>query len=123
MTGTELNSAAPDPADEARKFGTARVLLDALTQDDSAALKRIREFSARHTGQVTAVVDHLGRRGARVVLIAADGVFGDVVVSSMAAAERVCGEAGVSVGSWDRQTSALVTPEPTDRRRMRGTGR
>jgi hypothetical protein len=126
MTVTDPDPADPhgdDEVDEAGEPGAPRVLMDALADDDSAALKRIREFAARHPGDVTAVVNHIGRRGARVVLIAADGNFGDVVVSSVAAAERVCSEAGLTVGSWDRQTSALLSPEPADRIKMRGTGR
>jgi len=104
-------------------MGGVRVSLDALSEGDAAAVERIEAFSAAHPAPVTVVVNHLGRRGARIVVIAADGVFGDVVVSSMAAAERVCAEANVTVGTWDRQTSALLTPEPADRRKMRGTGR
>ena len=116
MTDAEQNT-------EIDPMGGVRVSLDALSQGDAAAVERIEAFSAAHPAPVTAVVNHLGRRGARIVVIAADGVFGDVVVSSMAAAERVCTEADVTVGSWDRQTTALLTPEPADRKKMRGTGR
>ena len=112
-----------EQATEGNPLGGVRVSLDALSEGDSAAVDRVRAFSAAHPAPVTAVVNHMGRRGARIVVIGADGVFGDVVVSSMAAAERVCAEAGVTVGTWDRQTSALLTPEPADRTKMRGTGR
>ena len=108
---------------EVDPMGRVRVSLDALSAGDAAAVDRIRAFSAAHPAPVMAMVNHLGRRGARIVVIGADGVFGDVVVSSMAAAERVCAEANVTVGTWDRQTSALLTPEPADRKKMRGTGR
>ena len=112
-----------DEVTEVDPMGGVRVSLDALSEGDAAAVDRIKAFSAAHPSPITAVVNHLGRRGARIVVIGADGVFGDVVVSSMAAAERVCTEADVMVGTWDRQTTALLTPEPADRKKMRGTGR
>jgi hypothetical protein len=112
-----------EKATEVDPMGGVRVSLDALSEGDTAAVDRIKAFATAHPAPVTAVVNHMGRRGARIVVIAADGVFGDVVVSSVAAAERVCAEADVTVGTWDRQTSALLTPEPVDRKKMRGTGR
>ena len=38
-------------------------------------------------------------------------------------AAAVCAAAGITVGTWDRELTALVTPSKADRVRMAGTGR
>ena len=92
--------------------------------DEQVAVARIKEFLGEHPGEgPRAVINYLGRPGARVIVIAADGTFGDVVVSSVEAGERACAAAGVTVGSWDRETSAKLTTSPADRTKMAGTGR
>ena len=95
-----------------------------LADDEKAAVARISEFLGEHPGDgARAVINYLGRPGARVVVVADDRAFGDVVVSSVEAGERACAAAGVTVGTWDRETSAKLTPSPADRRKMAGTGR
>jgi len=95
-----------------------------LSASDAASVKRLREFVAGHTGTGTAVINYLGRPGARIVVVADDGAFGDAVVSGVAAAAEVCRQAGIPVADdWDRELSAKIAPSPADRRRMAGTGR
>jgi hypothetical protein len=53
---------------------------------DAETVGRLRDFAARCGGDAVAVIEHLGRVGARIVLIAPDGEFGDAVVSSVRAA-------------------------------------
>lgn len=83
---------------------------------------RFRSFVAANGGSGTAVVHHLGRRGARIVVVAADGPFADAVVP-MDHADAICTAAGIAVGDWDRELTGRITVSPADRRRMAGTGR
>jgi hypothetical protein len=93
-----------------------------LAEHDAAAVGRLRDFDARHGGDAVAVIEHLGRNGARIVVVAPNGEFGDAVVGSVPAAEQVCRRAGLPVREWDRELTALVTMTPADRRRMAGQG-
>ena len=95
-----------------------------LSRSDALAVARLREFLAGHAGSGTAVINYLGRPGARIVVVADDGAFGDAVVSGVIAAAEVCRQAGIPVADgWDRELSAKISPSPADRRRMAGTGR
>lgn len=94
-----------------------------LSGTDAEAVGRLRGFAASHGGDAVAVIEHLGRVGARIVVIAPDGEFGDQMVSSVDAAGKVCQRAGLTVREWDRELTALVTMTPADRRRMAGRAR
>ena len=54
-----------------------------LTGSDAAQVERLREFVAGHGGRGTAVINYLGRVGARIVVVADDGAFGDAVASGV----------------------------------------
>ncbi len=73
-----------------------------------SALKR---FAAAHGGTATAVVEHLGRPGARIVLVGSDGTWGDQVVESVATGRAACQAAGVPAAeAWERAlTGSLRT--------------
>jgi hypothetical protein len=102
----ELSSAAPEnPADRKR------------------VADRLRSFVADHGGPGTAVIAYLGRPGARIVVVAADGRFADAVVPSTDEAVAACESAGIPVGSWDRELTSGITVTHHDRVRMAGTGR
>jgi len=95
-----------------------------LTGTDAASAKRLQDFVAGHAGAGTAVINYLGRNGARIVVVADDGAFADAVVSGVVVAAEVCRQAGIQVADgWDRELSAKISPSPADRRRMAGTGR
>ena len=95
-----------------------------LTGSDAAQVKRLSEFVAGHGGSGIAVINYLGRVGARIVVIADDGAFGDAVASGMTVAAQICQQAGIRVADgWNRELSAKIAPSPEDRRRMAGTGR
>jgi len=95
-----------------------------LTGVDALSVKRLREFVAGHSGNGNAVINYLGRNGARIVVVADDGAYGDAVVSGVVAAAEVCRQAGIPVADgWDRELSAKISPSPADRQRMAGTGR
>lgn len=95
----------------------------AAAESRSAVADRLRSFVAAHGGSGTAVREHLGRRGVRIVVVAADGRFADAVVDSMEAANSCCEHAGVPIGEWDRELTTRITVSSADRRRMAGTGR
>jgi len=85
------------------------------------AVRAAREFVAAHGKPSRAVVEHLGRAGARVVLIGADGALGDVVVPDMATAEAAReAVADLEPADWDRETTDAVTIGAAHRRRMAG---
>lgn len=86
--------------------------------------ERLRAFVAAHGGAGEAVVEPIGRVGVRIVVVAADGSYGDAVAPSTEAAAAMCQRAGIAVAEgWTRELSASVAPSPADRRRMAGTGR
>ena len=85
--------------------------------------RRLLEFVAAHGGPGAAVVSYLGRPGARIVVVAEDGLFADAVVPSVEAGVKVCEQAGISVQTWTRDLTGKIDLSPADRRRMAGTGR
>lgn len=91
-------------------------------RQDSDAEKRLRAFVAAAATDAgagcVAVVDHVGRVGARITVIAPSGAFGDVLASSVAAAESICERAGLTVRPWDRETTGLLAPSAEDRIKM-----
>lgn len=91
---------------------------DAPRTVDTTVVARLREFAAHHGSGTVAVIEHLGRVGARIVLVAPSGEFGDVLAESVDAASDACQAAGVAVQDWDRELTSRVTPTATDRRRM-----
>lgn len=87
-------------------------------RQDADAEQRLRAFDKRAGGGCVAVVDHVGRVGARIVVIAPSGDFGDVLASSVAAAASICERVGLPVRPWDRETTGLLEPSADDRVRM-----
>jgi len=95
-----------------------------LSSREKEQVGRLRAFVTAHGGPATAVIGYLGRSGARIVVVAGDGAFGDAIVSGIEAGAAVCERAGIPVADgWDRELSAQITPSPADRQRMAGTGR
>lgn len=86
------------------------------------ATARMRTFADAHGG-ATATIEYLGRNGVRVILVGADGIHGDVVLSSVELAKRACTSAGLPTVEWSREQSAALVYTAADRRRMAGTGR
>lgn len=95
---------------------------DAPGRQDRDVEERLRAFLKRHGDGVVAVINHVGRVGARIVVIAPDGEFGDALASSVDAASAICGRLGLPVREWDRETTGLLAPSQADRIEM-GTRR
>ncbi|PRW65261.1 hypothetical protein [Actinopolyspora mortivallis] len=85
------------------------------------SVEAARRFVSRHGGSARAVVENLGRGGARIVLIGEDGSLGDVMVADPATGEAVVEAVdGLESGEWDSETAAALTIGPDHRRRMAG---
>jgi hypothetical protein len=87
----------------------------------TALVKTLKSFAAAHGGSATAVVEYVGRERVRIVLVGADGVWGDEVVNDMDAARAAAEAAGLTVkDSWDRELTASVRTDEAHRLRMAG---
>jgi len=81
----------------------------------------LKAFARDHGGSATAVVSYLGRSGARIVLVGADGTWGDVVADDVESAKAACEAAGVTVAAkWERELTESVRTTVADWRRMGG---
>jgi 8-oxo-dGTP pyrophosphatase MutT (NUDIX family) len=70
----------------------------------------LREFSGAHGG-AKAVIEYVGRRGARIVLVGNDGEWGDQFAESTAVAREACEKAGITVeNEWERELVELMRP-------------
>ncbi|MFF2020289.1 hypothetical protein ACFVW2_00550 [Streptomyces sp. NPDC058171] len=82
--------------------------------------KEIGAFAAAHGG-AEGQVAHLGRKGARIVLVGADGAWGDLVVPSCEVAAAVVARAGITVHeAFDGEFAARVRTGPYEWSRMAG---
>src|SRR5262245_31839548 len=67
-------------------------------------------FAAGHGG-ARAVIEYVGRRGARIVLVGEDGAWGDEFAPGTDVARTACEKAGVTVeNSWERELIELMRP-------------
>jgi hypothetical protein len=70
----------------------------------------LRSFAAGHGG-ATAVIEYIGRRGARIVLAGQDGAEADHLVESTDAARAACAKAGVEIeNGWERELVEQMRP-------------
>ncbi|HEY0486586.1 MAG TPA: hypothetical protein VGD72_10085 [Mycobacteriales bacterium] len=87
----------------------------------AALVSTLRSFASAHGGSATAVVEYVGRGRVRIVLVGADGIWGDEVVDSVETAKAAAEAAGLTVeDSWNRELTAAVKTEPEHRLRMAG---
>lgn len=82
------------------------------------AVTSAKAFVAAHGRPTRAVVEPIGRAGARLVLVGRDGAMGDIVVPDVATGEAVVAAAGAQAAEWDRDTTAATNIGPKHRRRM-----
>lgn len=84
-------------------------------------LSAARKFIAIHGKSARAVVEHLGGGKARVVLVAPDGVVGDVIAPTMAIAQDLIAAIPELIAAqWDQQTVAAARIGAAHRRKMAG---
>ena len=70
----------------------------------------LKSFAAGHGG-ATAVIEYVGRRGARIVLVGQDGTWGDQFTDSTETARAACAKAGVTIeNEWERELVEQMRP-------------
>jgi hypothetical protein len=103
---------------------TADETQNTRTPDKAPTAKQLeaaRRFVARHGKPSKAVVENIGRAGARVVLVGADGALGDVVVPAPSTGRLLVeAVADLEAAEWDAQTVNATVIGPAHRRRMAG---
>ncbi len=97
------------------------------TSDQTAArpgkahLTAARTFVGEHGRPTRAVVERIGRAGARVVLVGQDGALGDVVVPDVETGNALVEAVGdLESAEWDADTVGATVIGPEHRRRMAG---
>jgi hypothetical protein len=70
----------------------------------------IKSFAAGHGG-AKAVIEYVGRRGARIVLVGQDGAWTDQFADATDVARQACATAGVTVeNEWERELIEQMRP-------------
>lgn len=70
----------------------------------------LKSFASAHDG-AKAIIEYVGRRGARIVLVGEDGTWGDQVAPSTDVARQACASAGVALeNSWERELIEQMGP-------------
>jgi len=95
--------------------------MDARAERRAARLAReIGAFAKQHGGAEGHLAD-LGRSGTRMVLVGADGGWGDLVAPSRQIAERAAGKAGLTLhDSFDGEFAAGIRTGRYEWSRMAG---
>ena len=76
----------------------------------SGLVDGLRSFADGHGG-ARAVIEYVGRRGARIVLVGGDGAWGDEFAPGTDVARMACAKAGVTVeNAWERELIELMRP-------------
>lgn len=83
--------------------------------------KQIRSFAGRHGGAAGGQLAYIGQTGVRIVLVAEDGTWGDLVAPDHATALRAAEQAGITLReSFDGELAAKVRTGPYEWSRMAG---
>ncbi|SCE92303.1 hypothetical protein GA0074695_2173 [Micromonospora viridifaciens] len=70
----------------------------------------IKSFAAGHGG-AKAVIEYVGKRGARIVLVGSDGEWADQFADGTDVARDACAQAGVVVeNAWERELMDEMRP-------------
>jgi hypothetical protein len=85
-------------------------MADGSSTNISSSVAGLKSFAAGHGG-ATAVIEYVGRRGARIVLVGQDGVWGDQFAESTEVARAACESAGVPLeNEWERELTESMRP-------------
>ncbi|WP_255285765.1 hypothetical protein, partial [Streptomyces niveus] len=83
--------------------------------------QQIGAFAKRHGGAAEGQLAYLGRAGTRIVLVAQDGDWGDLVAPSHDVALKAVEKAGITVHeAFDGEFAAKVRTGPYEWNRMAG---
>jgi hypothetical protein len=76
----------------------------------SGLVDGLKSFATGHGG-AKAVIEYVGRRGARIVLVGEDGSWGDHFAEGTDVARAACAKAGVAVeNQWERELIEQMRP-------------
>jgi len=77
---------------------------------ESALTAGIKSFAGEHGG-AKAVIEYVGKRGARIVLVGEDGEWSDQFAVGTDVARQACDAAGVKVeNAWERELIEQMRP-------------
>jgi hypothetical protein len=77
---------------------------------DTTLTAGIKSFAAA-PGAATAVIEYVGKRGARIVLVGQDGEWSDQFAEGTDIAREACEHAGVEVqNEWERELMEQMRP-------------
>ncbi|WP_377268915.1 hypothetical protein [Peterkaempfera sp. SMS 1(5)a] len=83
--------------------------------------RSIESFAARHGGSAEGVVEYVGRNATRIVLVGADGAWGDQVAPRYEIARRAAELAGLTLhDSFDGELALKVRTSSYEWSRMAG---
>lgn len=87
--------------------GSHTVAAEALS---GGLISGLKEFAGSHGG-AKAVIEYVGKRGARIVLVGSDGEWSDQFAENTSVAREACEKAGVTVeNEWERELMELMRP-------------
>ena len=70
----------------------------------------IKSFAGEHGG-AKAVIEYVGKKGARIVLVGEDGEWSDLVAGGTDVARQACETAGVQIeNEWERELMEQMRP-------------
>lgn len=79
-------------------------------QASNGLVAGIKSFAAEHGG-AKAVIEYVGKRGARIVLVGEDGAWADQFADDTDVARQACATAGVTVeNAWERELMDQMRP-------------
>ncbi|MEV6317526.1 hypothetical protein [Streptomyces sp. NPDC051776] len=95
---------------------------DARAERRAARLaKQIQRFARGHGGSAEGSLEYIGQKGTRIVLVAEDGIWGDLVAADHATAQRAAEMAGITLhDSFGGDLAAKVRTGPYEWSRMAG---
>ncbi|MEV7782029.1 hypothetical protein [Kitasatospora sp. NPDC088351] len=83
--------------------------------------KHLSSFARQHGGSADGVVEYMGSIGTRIVVVGADGAWGDQVAPSYAVGRRAAELAGVTLhDSFEGELGLRVKTGPYEWKRMAG---
>jgi hypothetical protein len=91
--------------------GPSLLTLPVMAQgSDTTLTAGIKSFAAGHGG-AKAVIEYVGKRGARIVLVGQDGEWSDQFADGTDIAREACESAGVEVeNEWERELLDQMRP-------------
>lgn len=99
-----------DTTSDTTLTGGGPVPAQALGHAPHGLVAGIKSFAAGHGG-AKAVIEYVGKRGARIVLVGADGEWADQFADGTDIARLACAEAGIAVeNGWERELMEHMGP-------------